>query len=58
MVSLKNKKMKSKRKFLIKTANPILTKKELEIFANRGASEKKFNSGIVKFSRLYALNKT
>jgi hypothetical protein len=44
--------------FLIKTVNPILTKKDLETFANRGIAEKKFNSGIVKFSRLYALNKT
>jgi hypothetical protein len=57
-VTVNKKNKQTKRKFLVKTANPILTKKELEIFANRGASEKKFNSGIVKFSRLYALNKT
>jgi hypothetical protein len=54
----KKTKKQNKSNFLVKTANPVVTKKDLETFANRGFSEKKFNSGIVKFSRLYALNKT
>jgi hypothetical protein len=42
----------------LKTANPILTDADLDKFVYRSVSEKKFNSGVVKFSRLYALNKT
>jgi hypothetical protein len=54
----KKTKLRHIKKFFVKTANPILSKKDLKTFTNRGVAEKKFNSGIVKFSRLYALNKT
>jgi predicted methyltransferase len=47
-----------KQSFFVKVANPVVTEQDLKTFANRGIAEKKFNSGIVKFSRLYALNKT
>jgi uncharacterized membrane-anchored protein YitT (DUF2179 family) len=57
-MSNKTKKKKSFSKFFLKTANPIITEADLKIFARRGISEKVFNSGIVKFARLYALNKT
>jgi hypothetical protein len=55
MDKTKNKKCKN---LLVKTANPILTKQDLKNFACRSFSVKKFNSGVVRFSRLYSLNKT
>ncbi|GHU31947.1 hypothetical protein FACS1894166_04330 [Bacilli bacterium] len=50
---------------VVKTAkhlkNPILTEADLQRFASsftsRGVANKRFNSGIVKFSRVYSLNK-
>ncbi|GHU47979.1 hypothetical protein FACS1894218_3670 [Bacilli bacterium] len=44
-----------------KLKNPILTEADLRrlasTFATRSFANRRFNSGIVKFSRVYALNK-
>jgi hypothetical protein len=54
-----NKKADAKQRIgLAKVANPILTQKDLDTFALRPVAQRKFNTGIIKFSRLYILNKT
>jgi hypothetical protein len=43
---------------LAETGSPVLTKDDLETFAMRPVAQRKFNTGIIRFSRLYILNKT
>jgi uncharacterized membrane-anchored protein YitT (DUF2179 family) len=48
-------KQKPKKRLFSRTKNPIQTKAELDQFIHRSIVERKFHSGILKFSKLYSL---
>jgi hypothetical protein len=43
--------------FKLKEKNPITTVEQLEKFSFRSTKQQKFNSGIIKFTKFYFLNK-